>query len=64
MPAVASFDSRLTISQDVEVINGISLRGSPRIRAAFSGVSSIRIVVPGGLSWGPAIYGNHHMVPM
>ena len=37
--------------------------GFPKIGGTFSGVPIIRILVFGGLYWGPSIYGNYHIGP-
>ena len=33
----------------------------PKVRDTFLGVPTIRIIVFGGLYWGPRIYGNYRL---
>ena len=33
----------------------------PQVSGTFQGVPMIRVVVFGGIYWGPAILGNYHM---
>ena len=49
-------------TEDKRIVSDCPTWGFPKIRGTLLGVPVIRIIIFGGLYWGPLILGNYHIV--